>query len=96
MAYLSFEQVTATSSVKDSSDLTIPVKATHAELQASGNNVAYTMDGSTDPTVSSGMTLVTTNAPKLFLIEDIRNIRFIRFGGSDGNLNIHYLAGRDV
>jgi len=94
--FLSFQQVAATSSVKTQSALTIPGGATHAELQACTQNVRYTMDNTTDPTQTSGMVLITTESPKLFLIEDVKRIRFVRGAGSDGNLNIHYVGGRNV
>jgi len=96
MAYLSYEQIAVSNAVLDVGDLTVPARATHAELQADTSNVRYTMDGATDPTTTSGMLLLTTSDPKLFLIRDVRNIRFIRNGGVDGRLNIHYSAGRDV
>jgi hypothetical protein len=96
MAYLSYEQVAVSNAVKDVDDLTVPAEATHAELQADTNAIRYTMDGATAPTTSSGMLLLTTSDPKLFLIEDIKNIKVIRNGASDGNLNVHYCAGRDV
>jgi len=94
--YLSFEQIAVTSSVKTSADLTIPANATHAELQAVTQNVSYVMDNTTTPTQTSGMMFVTTNEPKLFVIDDILRIRFVRGAASDGALSVHYLAGRDV
>ena len=94
--YLSYEQVVATDTVKTVADLTVPANATMAELQADTNPVRYTMDGAVDPTVSSGMVIAVADMPKTFLIEDINRIRFIRGAGANGNLNIHYAAGRDV
>lgn len=96
MAYLSYEQVAVSNAVKDVDDLTLPAEATHAELQADTNAIRYTMDGTTDPTTSTGMLLLTTSDPKLFLLEDVKNIKVIRNGASDGKLNIHYCAGRDI
>jgi len=96
MAYLSYEQVAVSNAVLDAGSLTVPANATMAELQSDTSNVRYTMDGATDPTTTSGMLLLTTSDPKLFLIEDVYNIRFIRDGGADAELNIHYAAGRDV
>lgn len=96
MAYLSYEQLAVSNSVLNSSSLTIPAKATQAELQADSNHVRYTMDGTTNPTTTSGMLLLTTSDPKLFLIQDVRNIRVIRDGAVDAKLNVHYLAGRNV
>jgi len=94
--YISYEQVVANPVVKMGAALTIPANATQAELQASVAGIAYTMDNATNPTETSGMILLVTDAPKLFLIEDLLRIRFIRFGVANANLNIHYIAGRDV
>jgi len=95
--HLSYEQITATGAVKTADNLTIPPKATHAEIQADpgSSSIKYTMDDSTDPTTSSGMSLVAGLAPMLVLIEDLRRIRFIN-DGSAANLDIHYLGGRDI
>jgi hypothetical protein len=96
--YLSFQQVAATSSVKAVAALTVPAKATHAELQATGAEpVRYTMDAAVaDPSATSGMILRITDPPKTFLIEDVKRIKFIRGGGSDTAIGIHYFAGRDI
>ncbi len=96
MVYLSFEQVLVTTNVRDVNNLTVPGNATWAELQAVDNHVRYTMDNSSDPTAGSGMLLLTTSDPKLFLIEDIRRIKFISGAGADAELNVHYGSGRDV
>lgn len=95
--YLFYEQVVASDATKNIDDLNIPHGATHAELQADTQHVRYTMgDGSPAPTQSTGMILLTTEGPKLFLIEDVKAIKFVRGAGSNGNLNIHYLGGRDL
>lgn len=94
--FLSYQQVAATAAVKTVADLTVPAKATHVELQATTQPICFTMDNVTNPTQTSGMVLLTTEGPRLFLIEDLRRIRFCRGAGSDGNLNLHYLAGRDI
>lgn len=93
MSYLSYERVAATDDVKDADDLTIPNTATHAELQADTQDVRYTMDDSSDPDQSSGMILIVGLEAKAFLIDDVRNIRFHRGAGSNGNLNLHYFTG---
>ena len=95
MAYLSHEQVAAQVSVLGVGAFEIPANATHVELQASTQNVVYTMDGFSDPTATEGMVLLTTEPPKLFLIQDLRNMRFVR-GAAGAMLELHYLAGRDV
>ena len=96
MAQLATERVLTSSTVKTVEDLTVPAKATHALLQADTQDVRYTMDGITNPTQVSGMVFGTSQEPKQFLITDVKNIRFVRGSGSDGYLNVHYYAGRDV
>lgn len=94
--YLSYQQVVTNDTVKTVANLTVPARATAAELQADTQPTRYTMDGATDPTQTSGMVIAVADTPKLFLIEDILRIRFIRGAAGNGNLNIHYLAGRDI
>lgn len=90
-----FQRVVISNAVKSDADLTIPKEATHAELQAESSaatdGVCYTMDG-TAPTVASGMILPSNVEPKLFLIEDVRRIKFIRRGANDTALLIHYVG----
>ena len=93
--FLSFEQVVADNSVDSITELTVPANATGAEIQADTNPIRYTMDG-TAPTQTSGMVLAVAHQPKCFNIEDILTIQYTRGAGADGNLNIHYFAGRDV
>lgn len=97
MAYLSYEQIDCSSpAVQDADALTIPASATHAELQAQAEgDINYTMDGTTQPGASSGMVLRSTDSPKTFLIEDLRNIRFVKSGAAT-KLNVHYFGGRDI
>jgi len=92
--FVGFQQVAATSAVKTVTSLTIPKNAIRAQLQADTQVVRYTLDGTT-PSQTSGMLLLTTSEPKEFLIEDIKNIKFIRGTTSDGNLNIHYYGVHD-
>ncbi len=96
MPYVGYEQEAATDTVKTVSSLTVPANATLVELQADTQDVRYTMDNATDPSQTSGMVLLTTHVPKLFSVEDLRRIRFVRGAGSNGNLNLHYYTGRDV
>lgn len=92
--FISFERVAISTVVKTVSDLTVPATATHAELQAdsstAGDGVRYTMDG-TAPSTTSGMILSANENPKLFLVDDLRRIKFIRRGANDSALLIHYL-----
>lgn len=92
--YLDFAQKTVTNAVLEVTDY--PKNATLVELQADVQEIRYTMDGSTDPTVSTGMILLVTEPPKLFSIEDLSRAKFFRGAGSDATLLIHYLSGRDV
>lgn len=94
--FIGFEQVVATNVVKDVNDLTVVGNATHVEIQADTADINYTMDNAISPTTTSGMTLRTSAPPKSVLIEDLRRIKFIRSGGANGNLNIHYFTGGNV
>ena len=98
MIYLGYEQVVCSSgTVQTVSALTVPAKATHAELQAdTGGLVRLTLDGSTDPTTTSGIILPTTGGEtKVVAIDTLKNIRFIK-GADNTHLNVSYLAGRDI
>lgn len=94
--YLSFQQVSVSSSVLTVSSFTVPANATHVSLQADTQPVRYTMDNTTTPTASLGMILLVGLAPETFSVEDLRRIKVIRGAGSDAKLNVHYFAGRDV
>ena len=96
--YLSYERIVATATVKTVSDLSVPADAALAlcELQADTQPIHYTMDDSTDPTVAIGMRLDVGAPPKLFTIEDLKRIRFVRAAANDGYLNIHYVVGRVI
>ena len=94
--FIGYEQAAATNAAKTIAAFpNMPANTTQVELQADTQNVRYTMDGST-PTQNVGMLLLVTEPPKLFGVEDFLRIRFIRGTGTDGVLNAHYLAGRDV
>ena len=90
-----FQRVAISNAVKTKADLSIPPTATHAELQAESSaitdGIRYTMDG-TEPTTTLGMILPSSADPKLFLIEDIQRIKFIRRGANDTALLVHYVA----
>ncbi len=94
MAYVGYQQISVSSDVLNASILSIPSGATHAEIQAETQNVRYTMDNKTTPTVAIGMIFLTTEPPKSFAMVDVKDIHFIRDGGSDAVLNIHYFGGR--
>ena len=94
---LSFEQVAVSNAVLTAAaNLTIPNNCLWAELQATAGNIRYTMDDTTNPTIASGMLLVANEVPKLFLVEDLNRIRFIRDGAGDATLELHYGAHRNV
>ncbi len=94
--YLSFERIAVSDTVLTVSDLTVPGNATMVEIQSDTQDVRYTMDDSTDPAQASGMVFGTAHVPKLFVIDDIRRMKFVRGNASNGAINIHYLSGRDV
>lgn len=96
MAFVGHDVESATASVKTATDLTIPANATGVELQADTSDIRYTMDDATDPTQITGMVLVNGLDPEPFLIQDLRKIRFTRGSGSNGNLNCHFWAGRNI
>ncbi len=88
MPFIDFQQVESTSSVKTVSDLTIPASATFAMLQADTQNSRFTLDGVKSP--SEGKRLIVGLYPERILIDDLRQIKFCREGGSNGKINIHY------
>ena len=91
MAFLGFENMTVTDAVKQVQAFTVPAGVlTSVALQAQTQNVRYTMDGSTNPTVSVGMLLLTGQPPESFTVEDFQKIRFIRDGGANADLVVHY------
>lgn len=99
MAYLGYEQVVATVAVQVASGVTlpgVPANATSVQIQADTQPVRYTMDGVNNPAAGVGMLFRLTDPPKEFLIEDLLRMRWIRDAAIDGNLNLHYFAGRDV
>lgn len=92
-----YERETATNAVRTAGAFAVPNNATGVALQADTNDVRYTMDDDTDPTQTVGMILLNDSyAPEEFSVEDFRRIRFIRGAGTDGYLNAHFFAGRDV
>lgn len=96
MAYISYEQIAVLGVVLTVSALTIPANATSAEIQAQDDgDVNYTLDGTSNPGASSGMILQAGNTPKEILIDDLRNIRFVK-SAANTFLNVHYFAGRSV
>ena len=94
--FLGYERVIATGAVKTENDLAIVSNATWVELQADTQNIRYTMDNTTDPAQAHGMILLVTAEPKQFPIEDLKRIQFVRGAGTNGFLNVHYAAGRDI
>lgn len=94
--YVGFSSVASSGAVKTIADITVPAKATHVEIQAVTQSVSYTMDNVTTPTTTVGMQFLTTQEPKLFLVEDLNRIKFTQGAGGAGVLNFHFIAGRDV
>ena len=96
MPYLGFEQVVTDSSVDSITELTVTPNTTHVEILADTQDCRYTMDDNTNPAEASGMIFKVGDEPKQFGIEDLNRIRYTRGAGSDGNLNLHCFAGRDI
>jgi len=95
--FLHFQQVAATNVAKTAADFTVPDNATGVVLQSDTQDVRYTMDNVAVPTQAIGMIFVSDSyAPEEFLIEDFLRIQFISGAGTDGNLNAHFFAGRNI
>lgn len=95
--YIAYKQIVSTAaSVRVSGALLgWPSNATEVEIQADTQNIRYACDGSS-PTSTSGMLFLTTEPPKLFLIEDFQQMRICSGAGGAGNLNLHFLSGRNI
>lgn len=94
MAFLSHEQLSVTT-IQTFANLTMPTNTHGVRLQATANNIVYTMDGSSVPTATIGMVLVVGNTPEDFNVDDIKKIKFISASGT-AKLEVHYYAGRDI
>lgn len=93
MAYLSYEHAAAPIAVHNAGHLTIPPATLRVQLQATGNNIRYTMDGVAVPTIAVGMLLVANAVPEWFEREDLANIRFIGVAAG-AFLELHYYGSR--
>jgi len=91
-----YQYVDATGVVKTVSNFTVPIEAYWCEMQSETNHIRYTLDGTTNPTTSSGMLLLTTKDPIRITAEQARKLRFIRDGAADAVLHLHWGAGRIV
>ena len=101
MPFLGYERIQATATIKNRKDLTIPTRTDRVVVQADTADVRYLMvPEGTEPSVapgqSNGMILISGLAPEEFSIEDFVHISFVRGSGSNGFLNIHYYASRDI
>jgi len=95
MPFLLYEQE-ASGLIKTIADLSPPVGANFAMLQAFTQDIRYTMDGTTTPTATVGMLLETGAAPEQFSIEDMMNIQFIQVTAGAGVLSVHWAGGRAI
>ena len=93
--YIGFQSVPTTAVAQAVTSFSVPAKTTHVEVQAVTQAVSYTMDGS-NPTATAGMQLLTTEGPRMFLVEDFNRIRFVQGAGGAGLLNVHYYTARNV
>ena len=82
MAVLSYQQISVTTGVQNSSVLTIPQTTQYALLQAETISIRYTMDGKTAPNCSGGMILLANTNPQVFRLPYIQNIQFISSGAN--------------
>lgn len=92
MKQLGYKQLTGLSSVKTLADVTdgIPSGSTWVLLQAETQNIRWTDDGSTTPTSTVGMILLTTTGPYLYSIgSKLTNLKFIEAAAS-AKLNITF------
>jgi hypothetical protein len=96
MPFSSYGYAEATTTVKTIAAVTVPGEALWCEIQAEGNAIRYTLDGSTNPTATSGMRLLTTSAPTQLAIETVRNIRFRCEGTTTAILHFHWVVGRAI
>ena len=81
----------ATAAVKTITAFTIPGWASHVELQATSQEVRYTLDGLIDPTQISGFVLEVRGKPEAFNLDDFIRIKFTRGAASDAQLNVHFI-----
>jgi len=76
--------------------LAIPQGAQRAWIQASGNNIRFTLDGSATSPLH-GFTLLITQHPIWIERDDLANIRFISANaGAGAQLDIGYFTTRNI
>jgi hypothetical protein len=86
-----YQQVAATATVKTVAAFNLPWWASHAELQATDQDIRYTLDGLTDPTQTSGFVLEARAKPEAFNMDDFIRIKFVRGAASNAQLNVHFI-----
>lgn len=94
--FIGYEQIPVTTDIQTAADLDIPAAAQGAILQAESAVIRYSMvpEGKTPgppPNAGRGMLLRNTGLGQYFMIENIRNIKFVAQSGSP-KLNIHYIG----
>lgn len=99
MLCIGYEQIDCNDSVVQAAAdvLTIPEGAVFAEIQAQREgDINYTMDGTTSPGSSRGMILRSTGSPILILIENLKNMQFVK-NDEVTKLNVqYYTVGRII
>lgn len=94
MLAVGFESEAVTATAKTVADLSPPAAAHLCWIQADGDVIRYTLDGSTVPTSSVGMILPANEKIEIG-ITVLKNIKFIRGSGACVLL-ITYFGGRDI
>lgn len=95
--FLGYQAIAAPDGVEQTAAaLVIPPATQRAWVQASANNIRFTLDGSPASPLH-GMTLLTTQHPIWVEQEDLANIRFISaVVGADAQFDIQYFMTRNI
>ena len=92
--YLNYEQIPVAGVVLTAAALTIPEGTLRVQLQATGNNIRYTLDGVINPAVAFGMLLIVGHDPIWVEREDLANIHFISGAVGAALLDVNYYTTR--
>ena len=92
--FIGYQAVAAPAGVEQTvAALVIPQATQRAWIQASANNIRFTLDG-TPAGVFHNMTLLVTQHPIWIEREDLANIRFI--AAANAQLDISYFTTRNI
>lgn len=76
--------------MKDIDSFVAPYWAYFAEVQADTADIRYTLDGSI-PSTTEGLVLTANAMPYLLPIDEFKAMKFTRGGGSNAQLNVHFI-----